>query len=236
MADPANIFSKESEATLTPDAVPETVNIQEPSESTDQFADLLRSITAEDGRQKFEDVPKALESIPFALRHIARLEQESAEKDTELAKRKTAEELLEGIQPQSRTDQEKPSSPALDEQQLSALVARELTAQKTVETQKGNVQKVTASMAGKYGEKAEEVFYSTAKSLGMSAENVNELAARSPEAVLKLMGVLGSEIRAPSKSSSSVNTEVLTPQEPKADLKFKDGQSMDEMVNVWRSA
>ena len=235
-SDQDNIFSNtESGETKTADASTDDVKPQEPSEGKDQFADLLGTITTEDGRQKFNDVDSALNSIPHAQKHISSLEGENLELKHELEKRKTAEELLEAIK-QSGKGKETPSSPALDEAQLAALVDSRLNAQQTEATQKTNLQEVTSQMKEKFGDKAESTFYDVAKSLGMSMDAVNNLAKKSPEAVLKLMGVEGNISSIPEKSSSSINTETLKPQEPGKDLKFKSGQSMNDMVDVWKRA
>lgn len=236
MPDQGNIFSDtKSEETKTADASTDDGKPQEPSEDKDQFADLLGTITTEDGRQKFNDVDSALTSIPHAQKHISSLEGENAELKHELEKRKTAEELLEAIK-QSGEGKETPSSPALDEAQLAALVDSRLNAQQTEATQKTNLQEVTLQMKEKYGDKAESTFYDTAKSLGMSMDAVNTLAKKSPEAVLKLMGVEATASHIPEKSSSSINTETLKPQESGKDLKFKPGQSMTDMTDLWKRA
>ena len=233
MADQASIFE---ESTQTP-AATETVESQEPVQTTDAYADLLASITSADGRQKYNDVESALKSLPHANEHISKLEQEMEQLREELQKRASAEEVLQRLESKTQEQSESPSTGTVDLAQIEQLVDSRLTARQTAELQAANMKSVTSKVAEVYGDKAEEVFYSTAKEAGLSMEQVNTLAATAPAAVLKLMGVGSKPSGMPAKTSSSVNTEAFvgnSQDRPSSKVPF--GASTKDMVQAWRNA
>lgn len=233
MSDQDSIFQ---ESTQTPASTGE-VQTQEPAPSVDAFADLLASIKSEDGRQKYTDVETALKSLPHANQHISTLEKEMAQLKDELARRKSAEEVLESMQSKTPDKTEQPSAAAVDLAQIEQLVEKKLLSQRQQQEQMKNVSSVTEVLSKTYGDKAEEVFYATAKEAGLTMEQINTLAATAPAAVLKLMGVNKGQ-GVPGRTHSSVNTEAMANngQADKLSAKVPFGASTRDMVNAWRNA
>lgn len=234
MADQASIF--ESEATQ-PQAATETAQAQEPSHTVDAYADLLATIKSEDGRQKYSDVESALKSLPHANDHISKLQAEMEELRAEVSRRQSAEEVLQRLESKTTEKSETPSVGTVDLAQIEQMVDSRLTARQTAELQKSNLNSVISKVGEVYGEKAEEVFYSTATEAGLSMEQINNLAATAPSAVLKLMGLTAKTSGLPGKTFSSVNTEAMqhNNQESRS-AKVPFGASTKDMVNAWRNA
>lgn len=234
MADQASLFKEEA---TQPPAATETAQAQEPVQTVDAYADLLASITSTDGRQKYNDVESALKSLPHANEHISKLEQEMDQLREELEKRASAEEVLARLESKTQEKSESPSTNTVDLAQIEQMVDSRLTARQTAELQAKNVADVTSKVAEVFGDKAEEVFYATAKEAGLSMEQVNNLAATAPAAVLKLMGVGGKPSGMPAKTSSSVNTEAFvgnSQDRPSSRVPF--GATTRDMVQAWRNA
>ena len=234
MADQASIF--ESEATQ-PQAETETAQSQEPSKTMDAYADLLATIKSEDGRQKYSDVASALKSLPHANEHISKLQAEMEELRAEVARRQSAEEVLQRLESKTTEKPETPSVGTVDIAQIEQLVDSRLTARQTAELQKNNLKSVVSKVNEVYGDKAEEMFYTTAKEAGLSMEQVNSLAATAPSAVLKLMGLTTKTSSLPGKTFSSINTEAMqhNNQESRS-AKVPFGASTKQMVDAWRNA
>lgn len=237
MADPAEetIFAQEPTQTPTPTEEPKP---QEPTSTNDAFADLLASIKAEDGRQKYSDVESALKSLPHANEHISKLEQEMAQLREELGKRATAEEIMSKLEAQAQPSTETPSEPAVDLSQIEQLVDKRLNSVEQKRIATNNISSVTSKMSEVYGDKAEQVFYSAGQEAGLSPAELNALAAKSPVAALRLVGVdTKTPASIPAKTTSTVNTEALsTNGQDVPSAKVPKGASTNDMVNAWRNA
>lgn len=228
MVDQTNtsIFNQE---TATP--VPEIT----PAPKEDPSATLLASILAEDGRQKYATVEDAIKSISHSQEHIRRLEQETAALNEEIARRKTAEEVLEEIK--ATKPVEATPSPGIDYSQVESLVDQRLQATEQRKVASDNTSKVVSVMSEKFGDKAEEVFIKTAQDSGISVDQLNALAASSPMAVLKLVGVEAKAESSAPFSSGSVNTESLrSPASQTTSVKVPPGAGKDVLMAAWRAA
>jgi hypothetical protein len=84
-------------------------------------------------------------------------------------------------------------------------------------------------------EKAKAAYKSAAEEAGVGLDFMTDLAARSPEAVLKLAGIKGNAITPTAKSSSSINTAGL----PKVENNRPNGSlvyaSTQEIASYWKS-
>ena len=240
MSDQETIFeSNESTSVKTPEQTSTAEEKgPEPSAKTDAFADLLASIRTEDGRQKYTDVEAALKSLPHAQEHISRLEREMNEMKEALSRTKSAEEILAKIEEKAAQKQETPVSAELDLSQLEALVDKTLTMKQQQALAQGNIQQVVGKMSEMYGEKAEQTFYEVGQQVGLSPAELNALAAKSPNAVFKLLGVdSGKAPVGTTKTSSSINTEALANNNTvQASAKVPFGASTKQLVDAWRNA
>lgn len=191
---------------------------QSPAPQQSPFADKLQTITREDGTPKFQSVEAALESIPHANAHIAKLEEELAnerrakgELTDELNRAKGALEAVDRLVPPKQEQQ--PSTPAQqpapeqgDVVDIDALVTEKVTQTLTLQEQK-NIQKanqaaVISAMSEKFGEEAESKFYSKAAELGLTNDEMNDLARTKPRAVVALFP----ELSQPADKSVSIKT------------------------------
>ena len=189
-----------------------------------------------DGK-KYSSVEDALKSVPHAQKHIQTLESELATLKEELMKRRTTEELLDeiksGVQPK-----ENPQGVEFDQDKLMQLVDQTLEVKERQRLAKSNASQVAAKFTEKFGTEAENVYKSVAKDNGLSEQQLNSLAASSPNVVLKLAGLAEAKIAPVSKSSSSVNTQALTQKVDSSTLsaRVKQGATTKDLVNAWKIA
>lgn len=187
--------------------------------------------------KKYKSAEDALKSVPHAQEHIKTLEAEMAVLKEELTKRKTTEELLDelksGIQPQENTTQ----AGGLDQDKISQLIINTLEQRERQSKAKQNAASVAEKFTQQYGNKAEEVYQSVAKDAGLSIEQLNNLAATSPNVVLKLSG-LESKTTPVAKTSSTINTQAFgTAQKPsEASARVPKGASTKDMLAAWKVA
>lgn len=206
------------------------------SSTSNAYEDLLKTITAEDGRQKYQSVEDALKAMTHAQTHIRTIEEENAAIKAELDKRKTAEELLSGLRPQ-RTEEQPTSQPSFDPNVVEQLIEKKLEAKTHETVRKQNMDKVNAAFIAQYGdvEKAKEAFTKAAQEAGVGMDFMTDLAARSPEAVLKLAGIGVKTGSAPAKTSSSLNTagfQKVESTKPQGSLMYA---STAEVAQYWKS-
>lgn len=188
--------------------------------NTPSFEDLLGMVTNEQGERKYKDVPSALQGLQHAQTFISQLKSEIATLKAEneslkiqAEKIRELENTVQTLSANTRNPQNtEPTEGKLDEATIADLLERTLTKREIEARRQANINKVVVEVKSKFGDKAEEVFYGKAKELGMSVEEVNELASKSPQAVLGLLGITATAnegFKAP--TTSGVNTAGYTP-------------------------
>lgn len=191
-----------------------------PPQNTDPLAALanqLSQIKNENGEQKYKTLDDALKALQHSQQHIPQLNKTLAEKEAELAQakaeaarvtelEKTVQQLLNPSKP---PEQVTPVQAGLTPDQIAELVNKTLTAKQVEEKASANISSVVNAAKQHFGDKADELFYGKAATLGMSKEAINSLAATSPAAVLELLGIKQGTV--PNKSSSGFNTDGFTP-------------------------
>lgn len=188
--------------------------------------------------KKYSSAEEALKSVPHAQNHIQTLESELAELKAELTKRKTTQELLDeiksGVKPAENTTQEV----GLNQDTVMELVNNTLKQNEQKKLAQANASQVASKFSEKYGSNAEAVYNSLAKDLNLTPTKLNELAATSPNLVLKLADLEPSVQNSVARPSGSVNTEALAANKPKAEVSAKvpRGASTKDLVNAWRAA
>lgn len=188
--------------------------------------------------KKYASAEDALRSVPHAQQHIKTLEEEMAQLKEELAKRKTTQELLDeiksGVKPVENTTQ----GVGLNQDTVMELVNNTLKQNEQKKLAQANASQVASKFNEKYGSNAETVYNSLAKDLNLTPQKLNELAATSPNLVLRLADLEGNVQTNVPKSSGSVNTEALGLNKPKAELSAKvpKGASTKDLVNAWKAA
>lgn len=213
-----NIFQG-TQATAAPDAADATAAT---TSTAQPFADLLGLIKNERGEPKYKDVQTALEALRHSQEYIPTLKQEKEATDAKLAALAAEVERLKNIEQsitqltQQQHDAQKTPAAGVTEEAVANLVNQTLTQREQAARKAANVSSVVTALTQKLGGEADKEFYKKAEELGMTAEQMNNLAAQSPTAVLKLFGLEGNKPQStPSISTvqSTVNTAGLQPQQ-----------------------
>lgn len=192
MADQPNIFSNEQQQE-TPASTQGTAN-PNTAQQTEQFADLLSSIVNERGEPKYKNVADALNGLKHAQEYIPQVKAKATEAEEKMHK---LEEEVQRLQALENTvleltqKQEKASTNGvtLGEQDIAKLVEQTLSRKQQATVQQENINSVVSTLTSKFGADAEKVFYTKATEMGLSMEEMNALAAKTPKAVLTLLGV-----------------------------------------------
>lgn len=199
---------------------------------TPSIPDPLKELVGEG--KKYATLDKALESIPHAQAHIARLEQEAQELRQKQAEAIAVEEVYkklmdsmhknDGITPPVVSGLDEASVLAILEQREAALAA------------KANVTRVKDALVGKYGEKAQEVYETKARELGVSTDFLNEVVRKSPKAAEELFGIKPKDT--PSGATvGSIRTDALNDSRPPAKPKsVMAGATTEDILSAWRAA
>lgn len=191
MADQASIFPTDTTSTQTPPAAPAAAAAPQP----DQFATLLSMVKNERGEPKYRDVNEAFNGLKHAQEYIPQLKGELSQKEQALqAAQARIQELLEANNSllsltSTQAPQSTPAPQGLDEKTIAELVARQIDERANATASQQNVATVVSTLQSVFGADAEKTFYGKAAELGMSVPEMNALAAKSPKAVLKMLGV-----------------------------------------------
>lgn len=203
MADQPNVF--------------DTQAVQEPApapSSDASYADLLAMIKNEEGKQKYDSLPKALEGLVNAQQYIPQLKTELQQKEAELnelraklAQQASVEDVVSRLTAKANQP-EAVAQPApaggLDEKAVMSLMEQLLEQRTAASTQAANQAKVQDALTAKYGDKASEVVAQRAQALGTTPQKIGELASQNPSLVLELFNT--SAPKGPTPTVSSVNS------------------------------
>lgn len=214
MTDQSSSLFTESKS---PTETPAGVSTPNPSQAPDELTTLLLQVKNENGEPKYKSVKDALIGLQHAQTHIQTLLSEKRTVDTELNElRPVATKVteLEKLVNQLTQKTDTPATPAvngLSEEQVAKLVEQTLDRNTQARIAKDNTTTVVDSVKKAFGENAEKVFYEKASELGMDIASFNALAARTPLAVLKLLGIDKAPSQAKGSSGASINTTDFKP-------------------------
>lgn len=149
---------------------------------------LLSAIVNSEGKQKYGSVEDALKATAAAQEHIRRLEEENTTFRQEVEKSTTLQSVLDAMKPREESEPAAPTS-SIGEDDVAQLLEGMLNKRETEATAKSNVSKVTSAFVEKHGVEAEAKYYESASALGFTNSEINELAARNPAAVFKMLGI-----------------------------------------------
>jgi len=187
----------------------------------DPLVTLLAGIKNDRGEQKYKSVEDALNALKHSQDYIPQLSDKLRQQEQELAEAKAAAAKIAELERtlQTLTQNNAPSAPAspapagVSKEEIAELISNTLTVQQQAAVAKENLGKVVTTLTQSFGDKAEEVFYNKAKELGMSVTEINSLAAKSPQAAFKLLG-LDNPTNAPSApNTGSINTGGFQPKQ-----------------------
>ena len=216
----SSIFGNQTQA--TPDTSNSgNSNNPAPSQNNEPFADLLGSIKNEQGQPKYGNTQEALNALKHSQEFIPQLKQENATLRSELEQLRAQVEKLNRVEEavnKLTTQNNNAATPAnvMDESAIATLVQRTLSQREVEAVQKANVTSVVQNLQSQFGQEAEKVFYGKAQELGMSVQQMNSLAATSPNAVMQLFGLQKAEVKkvnVPSPVPAGVNTAGFQPKQ-----------------------
>lgn len=214
---------------------------ESPQQSAPQVPEELKELIGEG--KKYKTVDDALRSVPHAQQHISTLEQQMEDLNKEVARRRAAEEILEEVrnqrgqeQPAATTPDASPASEKDVEQLVESMLDRRLTAREQEASVKQNQQSVVSGLTEKYGEKAEEVYTQKAEELGVPVSFLDDIAAKSPQAVLAYFS--GSSKSGPTRTSPGLNTEQVAQNHSQQTQRkpIMHGASSEDVLSAWRRA
>jgi hypothetical protein len=243
--DNTTIFNEtENQTALASDDKP-AASVQPTTPTTPTIPEGLEELVG-DGK-KYSSLEDALKSIPHAQQHIARLEEENRLYKENLEKAKSMEDILEQMksqQPKGDQTGQQVGEDADDllsklSSQLDSLLEQKLSLKQQETVHKQNAQTVTSAFKEAYGDKAEEVYKGLSEETGMSVEALNQMAATSPKALLKLAGLSGKTGTTSPKPQSSFNTEALmaNAQGQKPAVKpVMFGATSAQVLEAWRAS
>lgn len=187
---------------------------QQPQQFEDKTPEeFMAELVGED--KKYKTVEEAVRALAHANHHISTLEGETHTLREQVSQAKTIEDVMARLasnqNPEGKdtgSDDQSQSQPKQDGEDVEATVKRLLEQQMSAQSANSNKQSVIDAMTKQFGTKAGEVWDSVEKELGVDLE---QMSASSPTAVLKLLGVTGSQ--APSQSGSSFNGDAQKPRD-----------------------
>ena len=235
MTDPS-IFSKNQETEVKPAPVTSEASN---GLSVNPVDNLLHSIKNEQGEVKYNSVEDALKGAAHAQgllsqnkTELTTLAQELNALKVENAQYKGALEAMDHLsQPQqTQTESVPATNTGLDEAGVINLIAQR--EKKATET--ANKAVVINKLLEKFGDKAEEIFYSVANKNGLSKELINQIAATSPEAALKYFENENAAVINPIQTSVNSTTPLnetppLNDALPKSESSMLMGASSQEL-------
>lgn len=188
--------------------------------------------------KKYKTVEDALKSVPNAQKHISTIEEENRAMKEELAKRKTAEELLAEMK-SGLVPNETPLKPSIDANTIAEIVKNQLTQAEQSKKANENIATIVSLFTEKFGDKAkgEAEYIRIAQENGLTIDALNRLSASSPNAVITLAGLKNKSTPPASNSSGSVNTQALQGNNNESlSSKVKVGATTKEITNAWKIA
>lgn len=212
----SSIFDKDQSAAQQSTTTTSTSQTQS---STDPLNDLLGQIKNERGEPKYKSVQDALNGLLHAQNHIQTLLTEKRQVDEELNTLRPVaikvSELEKVVERLTQPSQSQVATPAaiqgFTEEQVAKLVEQTMTRNQQQQVATANLGSVVNAVKKHFGDKAEEVFYAKAAELGMNQAEINALAARTPAATLKLLGIDTHNQSSLSSTTSTINTTALEP-------------------------
>ncbi len=179
----------------------------------DKLLDQLKSIKAEDGRQQYASLDKALESIVHKDAFIDTLKKENAE---EKDLRKNLSEEIEQLKAKLEMEktvstefplpakEERPSTDKVDEKNLADLVAEQVAALSNKKTKDDNFSQFKSAV-NLGDEQIVAYMDEKAKAIGLSTSFLKDIIQQNPSAAMKLLE--GTDIVSPEKTPSTIRTE-----------------------------
>tara|TARA_Y100001951_G_C11298065_1_gene277586 strand:+ start:37811 stop:38599 length:789 start_codon:yes stop_codon:yes gene_type:complete len=250
MSDPSSVFGEQQEqeqTTAQPEDQPQGGQ-QQPNNppQQDPYADLLTGIVNERGEPKYRDIPTALKALGHSQEYIANLQRENDElkkrQDAEKAEEDRIAQIEESLRRLAESQQSDQPTPqefkGLTEEQIDSLLQSRLSQHEQQKVASANIEKVSQAIRSQYGDKTQETVAQKAAAYGLSPQEFEQMAAKSPQMVLDIFGIKPQQNK--QSFSSSVNIPPIKPNEepsltpPEKSLMrgATDKEAMDYMKKV----
>jgi len=215
---------------------------QQPSQES-AFIDQLSMIKNENGEQKYNDIPKALDALAHSQSYIPQLKSEVETKEAEIArlteelnKRAAVEDVVDKLTAQQAQPESTPQVSGMNEQEVLNLVQNFSAQQQQQSVAVNNEKQVSDALFTQYGEKTQEVVSSKAAELGMTVEALQSLSQTSPQAALQLFG---SSVQPQTKATTGSINISAQPQEANFDVPAPEksllrGASTNDQIDYLR--
>ena len=236
MSDQDTLFNQ-GEAQQPEQAAPNVQQQEQVNVQPDHlFSDLLSNIKDESGRQKYQGIEAALQSIPHAQQHISQLEKELA--DMRVAQQDLQARLQEQATLQDELQRLKQNTgqtnqPQLDEDKIIQRTVSAVTEQQQIAQQQqveaANAKQVRDKLTEMFGDQAATKFTAKAQELGMSEALLTGLAKSAPMAALAYFNQAVAQ--PPTPASSTLN---YSPQQSeRKQSTFSDISTDAGSVDLW---
>lgn len=194
----------------------QTPSANTPSVNTDAASTLLAQFKNERGEQKYKTVEDALNALAHSQNFISTLVNEKRELESKFNEIKpVADKVVQLENTVSELLNKGTAQPpaGITEEQIATHIERTLTQREQQQIAQNNIKSVVATLRETLGDDAEKTFYGKAEELGMTKAEINALAARTPKAVLKMLGIEDRKIvqSGSPPNTSSINTTSLEP-------------------------
>jgi hypothetical protein len=186
-----NIFGNQSQVTPESNGGSNPPNVQ----NDQAITTMLAGIRNEHGEQKYRTLDDALKALKHSQEYIPQLTTKLAQQEAELLSAKSAASKVEEIErtlqalTQQKTEAITNANPGISAEQVADLVNQTLTRKQQETIAQSNITSVVANLQAVYGTEAEKVYNAKAQEFGMTVAELNALAAKTPAAVLNLIGV-----------------------------------------------
>lgn len=181
------------------------MSVFDQNNNQEQANNLLETLVGEG--QKYKTAEELAKGYQHADEHIARLTHELKEIKEQST---SSTNITEAVKNKNSQDEAKDSTPAdlngLSKDELINLVKGVVNEDKSLNAQQSNLSQIDEFLTNKFGDKAPQEAARIAQSNGMTLEQMKELSATSPQAVMTLCGGAGQTVNNTGTFQSSVNT------------------------------
>lgn len=234
MTDQSTIFGQEAAAqqpATTPANTDQVGNsAQGKAESAAAFMERLAAIKNDEGIQKYSSVEDALDALSASQEHIKRLERENADFRGKEIKAHTTEEILSLLNSSKKDEGDNQNQ--IDMEQIKGLIQQTVSERESAIRAKENQKLVSSALTAMYGEKAEEIYLSKARELGIDVGSMDSLASASPKAVLAYFNTKSGNVG--QNVNGTVNTETFVTPKEATNPNIMFGASKTQVMDLWR--
>lgn len=192
--------------------------------------DTLKELVG-DGK-KYATVDAALASIGPAQAHIAKLEAEAAELREKAASASSVDDVRQAVEAILEA-RGAPAAPSLDPNAVASVVDGLLSKREQEAAATANQKSVTDALTAAYGDKASEKFGEAAAALGMTRQQLSDMARTAPAAALRLFDL---KPKGSQPLRSDLNTENFRHQPTPQKVDIMRGAPTGAVVDAWRRA